>query len=84
MASRSSRAKISVTADSDFTVQGLSQVMQGTGIELPVLVEFDSGLNRCGVQSPQEAAELAQLQQHGHHSPQDPSTLTACCLHRRY
>jgi len=60
----SNRAKISVTADSDFTVQGLSQVMQGTGIELPVLVEFDSGLNRCGVQSPQEAAELAQLIDH--------------------
>ncbi len=30
----SRRVKISVTADSDFTVQGLSEVMQGTGIEL--------------------------------------------------
>lgn len=57
----SRRAKISVTADSDFTVQGLSGVMQRTGIELPVQVEFDSGLKRCGVQSPQEAADLARL-----------------------
>jgi D-serine deaminase-like pyridoxal phosphate-dependent protein len=29
--------------------------------ELPVLVEFDTGMGRCGVQSPQEAAELARL-----------------------
>jgi len=57
----SRRAKISVTADSDYTAQGLSEVMQGTGIELPVSVEFDSGLDRCGVRTPQEAADLALL-----------------------
>ncbi len=57
----SRRVKISVTADSAFTVQGLSDAFQGTGLELPVLVEFDSGLNRCGVQSPREAADLALL-----------------------
>jgi len=57
----SRRAKISVTADSDVTVQGLSQAMALSETELPVMVEFDSGLNRCGVQSSQEAAGLAQL-----------------------
>ena len=36
----SRRVKISVTADSDFTVQGLSEAMDWAGIELPVLVEF--------------------------------------------
>jgi D-serine deaminase-like pyridoxal phosphate-dependent protein len=35
--------------------------MAAAGLELPVLVECDTGLGRCGVQSPQEAAELAAL-----------------------
>lgn len=53
------RVTLSVTADSEFTVQGLSGAAQRAGLELPVLVEFDAGLGRCGVQSPQEAADLA-------------------------
>lgn len=53
------RARISVSADSATTAGGLSAAMQAARLELPVLVEFDSGQNRCGVQSPQEAAELA-------------------------
>ncbi len=55
------RVKLSVTADSAFTVRGLSAAARGAGITLPVLVEFDGGLHRCGVQSPQEAADLAAL-----------------------
>jgi D-serine deaminase-like pyridoxal phosphate-dependent protein len=54
-------AKISVTADSEFTVNGLSTAAQCEKLELAVLVEFDSGAERCGVQSPQEAAALARL-----------------------
>jgi D-serine deaminase-like pyridoxal phosphate-dependent protein len=50
---------VSVTADSSFTVQGLSYAAQEAGLTLTVLVECDTGLQRCGVQSPQEAAELA-------------------------
>lgn len=53
------RVNLSVTADSEFTVKGLSGAAQAAGIELPVLVEFDTGAQRCGVQSPQEAADLA-------------------------
>ncbi len=53
------RVNLSVTADSEFTVRGLSAAAQRRGVELPVLVEFDTGLGRCGVQSPREAAELA-------------------------
>jgi D-serine deaminase-like pyridoxal phosphate-dependent protein len=53
------QVKLSVTADSAFTVRGLSATAQREGIELPVLVEFDSGMKRCGVQSPQEAVDLA-------------------------
>jgi len=55
------RVRLSVTADSAFTVHGCARAATEAGIELPVLVEFDSGIHRCGVQTPREAAELAQL-----------------------
>jgi D-serine deaminase-like pyridoxal phosphate-dependent protein len=55
------RVKLSVTADSEFTVRGLSTTAQREGLELPVLVEFDSGGGRCGVQSPQATADLARI-----------------------
>jgi len=52
---------ISVTADSAFTARGLSNAALLAGLTLTVLVECDTGAGRCGVQSPQEAAELARL-----------------------
>lgn len=52
-------AEISVTADSEYTVRGLAQAAQQAGRELTVLVEFDTGSGRCGVQNPQQAADLA-------------------------
>jgi D-serine deaminase-like pyridoxal phosphate-dependent protein len=55
------RVKLSVTADSPYTVRGLSDAAQKSGLTLAVLVECDTGLQRCGVQSPGEAAELARL-----------------------
>jgi D-serine deaminase-like pyridoxal phosphate-dependent protein len=55
------QVQMSVTADSAFAVAGLSAAARSASIELPVLVEFDSGMGRCGVQSPQEAADLALL-----------------------
>ena len=55
------RVNLSVTADSEFTARGLSAAAQQAGVELPVLVEFDTGMGRCGVQSPQEAADLARI-----------------------
>jgi D-serine deaminase-like pyridoxal phosphate-dependent protein len=58
------RIKVSVAADSDFTVRGYATVAAQEGVELPVLVEFDTGGGRCGVQSPQQAAELARLIEH--------------------
>lgn len=56
-----SRINISVTADSAFTARGLSNAAMLAGLTLTVLVECDTGAGRCGVQSPQEAAELARL-----------------------
>jgi D-serine deaminase-like pyridoxal phosphate-dependent protein len=55
------RANLSVTADSEYTVRGLASAAKRAQVTLPVLVEFESGLNRCGVQSPQQAADLAGL-----------------------
>src|SRR5579859_5029522 len=52
-------ADICVTADSEYTVKGLSAAAKQANVELPVLVEFDTGSQRCGVQSPQQAADLA-------------------------
>ena len=59
--SLAARIHVSVTADSAITVRGLSAAAAQAGLELTVLIECDIGLNRCGVQSPQEAAELARL-----------------------
>ena len=51
--------RLTVTADSDFTVQGLSATFAQAPKPLEVLVECDTGGQRCGVQTPDEALELA-------------------------
>jgi D-serine deaminase-like pyridoxal phosphate-dependent protein len=53
------RTTVSVTADSAYVIHGLSAAAQRAGLTLTVLIECDTGLHRCGVQSPQESAELA-------------------------
>src|SRR5688572_9997011 len=55
------RITLSVTADSAFVARGLSDAAQRAGLTLTVLVECDTGLGRCGVQNPDEAADLARL-----------------------
>ena len=42
--SLAARVNISVTADSVFTVRGLSRAAQEAGLTLTVLIEFDAGL----------------------------------------
>jgi D-serine deaminase-like pyridoxal phosphate-dependent protein len=53
------RAQISVTADSDVVVRGLADAAREADTPLTVLVEFDTGGGRCGVQTPDQAADLA-------------------------
>ena len=53
-------AALKVVADSRTTVEGLSARFGG-GKPLTVLVECDTGAGRCGVQTPQEAFELARF-----------------------
>lgn len=52
------RVHLSVTADSPETVEGLAQAFAGEPA-LSVLVECDTGMGRCGVQTPEAAVELA-------------------------
>jgi D-serine deaminase-like pyridoxal phosphate-dependent protein len=54
------RADIKVVADSAEVVDGLSATMFHAGLILPVLVECDTGAQRCGVTTPAAALELAQ------------------------
>ncbi len=53
------RVRLSVTADSAFTVQGYAETFAGAEPPLSVLVECDTGGGRAGVQTPEAAVELA-------------------------
>jgi D-serine deaminase-like pyridoxal phosphate-dependent protein len=50
---------LSVVADSTTVIDGLSSTFRTAGEPLTVLVECNTGANRCGVASPAEAAALA-------------------------
>lgn len=52
---------LSVAADSEVTVRGLSEAAAREGGEVRVVVEMDTGGQRAGVQTPAEALALAQL-----------------------
>jgi D-serine deaminase-like pyridoxal phosphate-dependent protein len=54
-------ATLTVAADSESTVEGLSQQAYRDGCSIRAIVEMDTGQHRCGVQSPRETLELAQL-----------------------
>ena len=53
------RVRLTVTADSSYAVEGYSRTFADAPSALRVLVECDTGAGRCGVQSPQEAVQLA-------------------------
>lgn len=55
------RTRITVAADSAYTVRGLSEVAQAAQATLGVIVEMETGANRTGTTSPQATVELAQL-----------------------
>jgi len=54
------RVQLSVACDNADVAEGLSSTFARAGMELPVVVECDTGMGRCGVQTPQEALRLAQ------------------------
>ncbi len=53
--------QITVVADNADVVAALSAGMAGSTAQLRVLVECDTGMGRCGVQSPEAARDLARL-----------------------
>ena len=53
------KCDLQVTADSTVCVDGLSKTFKGAKSPLGVLVECDTGGGRCGVQTPEQACELA-------------------------
>ena len=55
------RGQLTVVADNAEVVLRLSAGMAGATVPLRVLVECDTGMGRCGVQSPAEARDLARL-----------------------
>ena len=55
------RVTLSVTADSDETLEGHAATFTDAGHPLSVLVECDTGVGRCGVQSRTEALALAKV-----------------------
>jgi D-serine deaminase-like pyridoxal phosphate-dependent protein len=54
------RADIRVAADSWEVVSGLSAAAAAEGVTLRVRLEIDTGMGRCGLQSPAEAVALAE------------------------
>ena len=57
---RESDATLTLAADHSTVVAGLSDQASWDGLNVRVLVEMDSGMGRCGTQSPQQTLELAQ------------------------
>lgn len=53
------RIQVTVAVDSETTARGISDGAQRFGGEVRTLIELDTGSKRCGVQSPEEAQQLA-------------------------
>lgn len=54
------RGRVAVGIDSAQAADGLDAVAHGAGVQVPVLIEVDSGLRRAGVQPGAEALALAE------------------------
>ena len=54
-------ADIMVAVDDPIGVDALSRAVAAAGARIGVLVEVDTGMDRCGVDSPEEALEVARL-----------------------
>ncbi|TML84131.1 MAG: D-TA family PLP-dependent enzyme [Actinobacteria bacterium] len=61
LAALAGEATVSVVGDSEHVARGLSDALAQAGAGVDFLVECDTGFGRTGVQSPEAAAELAEL-----------------------
>ena len=55
------QTRLTVAADSAYTVRGLAEAVAAAGVTLGVLIEVECGMDRTGVQTAEEALELAKL-----------------------
>jgi D-serine deaminase-like pyridoxal phosphate-dependent protein len=51
--------RLAVVFDNEFVARGLSETASRHGIDVPFLIECDTGFGRNGVQTPQQAFDLA-------------------------
>jgi D-serine deaminase-like pyridoxal phosphate-dependent protein len=61
LAALAQRITVSTVGDSAEVARGLASVLARRGVEVAFLVECDTGNGRTGVQTPEDAAELAAL-----------------------
>jgi D-serine deaminase-like pyridoxal phosphate-dependent protein len=61
LATLAGRARIGVIGDSTTVIEGVSAALSAEGVEAEFLVDCDTGLGRTGVQTAEEAADLAAL-----------------------
>lgn len=54
------QTRMTVAADSEDTVRGISEAASAEGLNVPVIVEIDTGAGRCGVQTPEAVVVLAE------------------------
>lgn len=54
------RVKIAVTMDSLEVAEGISRAAKAAGVEVGIRVEFDTGLQRCGLPLERESLDVAQ------------------------
>ena len=58
LAALARRARISVALDSLEVAQGVSRHAREAGIRIPILVEFDTGMRRCGLTISRESIQV--------------------------
>ena len=61
LAALAQRARVSVVADDARNVGHLGEAARAHGVTLPVLVEVDAGMGRCGTRPGQPTVDLARL-----------------------
>jgi D-serine deaminase-like pyridoxal phosphate-dependent protein len=55
------RTQVTIAADSEYTVRGLSEAAAVEGVTIGVIVEVDTGFERTGMLTPQDCVDLAKL-----------------------
>ncbi|WP_417453986.1 D-TA family PLP-dependent enzyme [Kiloniella sp.] len=61
LAQLAQKCTLSVVADNEYVIEGLARTFTKEEKPLEILIECDTGANRCGVQSAEEALHLARL-----------------------